>query len=67
MTEAQDGLDFLCRGGEKDGLRHGAKIGQSIGIVGVELFGGSDDGAGAGDGAEFGEEGSVHAWKLREG
>ena len=26
----------------------------------MEFFGGSDDGAGAGDGAEFGEEGSVH-------
>jgi len=31
----------------------------------VEFFGGSDDGAGARDGAEFGEEGGVHVrlWK----
>ena len=31
----------------------------------MEFFGGSDDGAGAGDGAEFGEEGGVHV-RLRE-
>jgi hypothetical protein len=33
----------------------------------VEFFGGSDDSARAGDGAELGEEGGVHGWTLREG
>jgi len=33
----------------------------------VKFFRGSDDEAGAGDGAEFSEEGGVHGWTLREG
>jgi hypothetical protein len=60
MAEAEDGLHFLRRRGEKDGLGHGTEIGEGVSVVGVELLGGSDDGAGAGDGAEFGEEGGVH-------
>ncbi len=33
----------------------------------MKFFGGSDYGARAGDGAEFGEEGGIHGWTLREG
>ena len=60
MAEAEDGLDFGGGGGKKDGLGHGAEVGEGVGVVGVEFFGGRDDGAGAGDIAEFGEEGGVH-------
>jgi len=60
MAEVEDGLDFGGGRGEKDGLGHGAEIGQGVGVVGVEFFGGSDDSARAGDGAELGEERGVH-------
>ena len=66
MAEAEDGLDFGGGRREKDGLRHCAKIGEGVGVVGVEFFGRGDDGARAGDGAEFGEEGGVHVWLGRE-
>ena len=45
---------------EKDGLGHGAEIGEGVAFVGVEFVGGGDEVAGADDGAEFGEEGGVH-------
>src|SRR6202790_4131078 len=60
MAEAEDGSDFGGGGGEEDGLGHGAEICQGVGVVGVECVGRGDGGAGAGDGAEFGEEGGVH-------
>ena len=66
MAETEDGLDFGGGGGKEDGLGHGAEIGQGVGVVGVEFFGRGDDGARAGDGAEFGEEGGVHVWLGRE-
>jgi hypothetical protein len=67
MAEADDGLNLFGGVGKKDGFRKDTKVGEAVAFVGVEFFGGGDDASRANDGAEFGEEGGVHAEKDSTG
>ena len=60
MAEAEDGLHLLGSGGQEDGGWEDAEVGEGVAFVGMEFFGGGDEGVRAEEGAELLEEVCLH-------